>query len=179
MMIKLSRHAYSRSVFQITRKELVISVVESVLIISTFGYFFYRSVLITLMAMPLSYIYIQYKKQDLCKKKKKEFQLQFKDALESVKTSIEAGYSMENAFKEAYVEMYVLYGENAVITKELYKVKMGLNNNKSIISLLYELGSRSEIEDIRDFASVLAIGKQTGGNLNTIIQTYITTFEEK
>ena len=41
------------------------------------------------------------------------------------------------------------------------------------------MANRSGIKDISDFAGVLYIGKQTGGNINRIMESYINVIDEK
>lgn len=179
MQINLKLPVFNTNSYRLSNKELIYAYFEAIAVISILGYFFYRSVVITFFSYPLSLFYVQYKKKELKEKHRQELQIQFKDALESVKSSLEAGYSLENAFIDAYKDMFVFYGEKAAITKELFIIKMGLSNNCSLIPLLHSMGDRSDIEDIRDFANVLVIGKQTGGNINEIICSFVEIIEEK
>ncbi len=86
---------------------------------------------------------------------------------------------MENAFRGAFEEMKGFYGEKSDIVKELAIIKRGLNNNAGLTGLIRDLANRSGIKDISDFAGVLYIGKQTGGNINRIMESYINVIDEK
>ena len=179
MMKSLKRQELQYDTYRMTCKELLYYGTEGLLLVCLFGYFFYRSVIITILGTPVIYIYIRIKCKELCKKRRNNLQIQFKDALISVNSSIKAGYSLENAFVESYKDMIEFYGQDSIVVKELAVIKNGLSNNQSLTKMLIELGRRSGIQDIRDFAGVLMIGKETGGNIGDIIDSFIKVAEER
>lgn len=168
---------YSRYIM--STKELLIYGAEGLALLSLFGYFFYRSFLITIMGIPLIYIYIVWKSKELKESRKFNLRLQFKEALVSVAGSLQAGYSLENSFFEAYKEMASFYGTNSLIARELRIIEQGVNNGRPLVQMLMDFGKRSEVDDIAEFASVLVIGKRTGGNLLEIMYSFISVMEEK
>lgn len=178
---KKTRHSkkINYQTYQFSGKEVILYVLEGIALVLLLGYFFYRSWSWTLLLSPMLILFLKKKKQELCKKRKQELGIQFKDALNSVNHSLQAGYSMENAFIEAYKDMAYYYGAESVIAKELLYIKAGIQNSQSIEELVRDLGERSGVEDIMDFANVLMIGKKSGGNLNEIIQTSVSVIEEK
>ena len=115
----------------------------------------------------------------LGKKRKKETAVQFKDTILSVSANQKAGYSIENAFHQAYEDMELLYGKESMICKELYIIVAGLKNNVPIESLLYDFGKRSGVEDIIEFSQVFAVAKRSGGNLTEIIERSASVIEDK
>lgn len=176
---KYSSKKIDYRVYRFSNKEMVLYVLEGIMLISLLGFFFYRSLKWTLFLSPLVILFIKRKQADLCKKRKQELSVQFKDALNSINNSLQAGYSMENAFIEAYKDMAYYHGTESVIAKELSFIKTGIRNSQSIEELLCDLGERSGVEDILDFTNVMMIGKQSGGNLNEIIQSSVAVIEEK
>lgn len=177
MIENYRRPDYEHYVFNL--KETVRYILEGILLVAAVGYFFYRSFLITIMFSPLILFYLQIKKKSLCKKRKEELQIQFKDALKSVYGSLQAGYSMENAFLEGYRDMVEYHGSDSIIAKEFYGIKTGICNNMNVEELVEDIGKRSEVEDIQDFAGILKIGKQTGGNLPVLFENTMLVIEEK
>ena len=105
--------------------------------------------------------------------------IQFKDAIASVLTNLKAGYSVENAFKEAMKDMELLYGKQSMICLHLYKITKGLKNNISLEKLLSNFGNESENKDIQEFAQVFAVAKRSGGNLTDIIGRTIAVISQK
>ncbi|MCR5799672.1 MAG: hypothetical protein K6G69_06300 [Lachnospiraceae bacterium] len=179
MMKSSERQELSYDSYKMNIKELFIYGSQGLGLICLFGYFFYRSVFLTILATPLILVYLQIKEKELCEKRKYDLQIQFKDALIAVNSSLKAGYSLENAFIESYKDMVMFYGDRSVIARELAVIKNGLRNNKSLTGMLYDMGRRSNISDIRDFSSVLIIGNRTGGNIGEIIESFIKVAEER
>lgn len=159
--------------------EILLYGCEGVIIVSVFGYFFYRSVVITILGMPFVLLLLRKKSFELYKKRMYELQIQFKETLVSVSGSLRAGYSLENAFLEAEKDMLMFYGRKSAIVSELSTVRLGLKNGISLVSLISDIGKRSGIQDIKDFAAVLVIGKQSGGNLGEIMDSFVALTEEK
>lgn len=160
-------------------KELILYEMQGILLVCIFGYFFYRSIIITIICFPLSILFLAYKSRELKKRKNAELSVQFKEVLISVSGSVRAGYSLENAFIEAENEMKVFYGNKSQIAKELSILRLGLNNGKTLPVLINQMGKRNESDYIEEFANILVIGKQTGGNLTQIIDSYVHMLEEK
>lgn len=178
-MKNLKRQASHTSIYRLSAKETVLYGIEGMLVISVLGYFFYRSVIITILAYPLIYFYIIYKSDVVKQKRKMEMRFQFKEILVSLSGSIRAGYSLENAFLEAEKDINAFYGKDVLISKELSILRTGLKNNKTITSLISDMSKRCEIQEMKEFADVLIIGKQTGGNLLEIIDSYVRIVEDK
>lgn len=179
MKRKCNQQVLQYEKYKLNQKEYILYGTESVLLVVLFGYFFYRSIFIILLSMPLVIILLSFKKRELASKRRMSLQMQFKDVLVSVNSSIKAGYSLENAFCESYKDIVMFYGESSPISKEIKNISNGLSNGQNLTSLLYDLGKRSKVSDIRDFAEVLSIGKQTGGNIGEILDSYIRVAEEK
>lgn len=160
-------------------KEAVRYVLEGFLLVAVFSYFFYRSIIIAFLLSPLILFYLKKKKKELCKRRKQDLNIQFKDALKSINGSLQAGYSIENAFLEAYRDMVEYHGSESIIAKELMGIKAGIRNNIAVEELVEDMGSRSGVEDIQDFAGILRVGKQTGGNLHAVFENSMLVIEEK
>ncbi|KIR02518.1 Flp pilus assembly protein TadB [Lachnospiraceae bacterium TWA4] len=86
---------------------------------------------------------------------------------------------MENSCKEAEREMTTMFGRNSLIVLELHRIVCGIDLNISVEELLDDLGKRSTIEDIRNFAQVFKVAKRTGGDLPYIIRQTVDMIEEK
>lgn len=148
-------------------------------VVLLFSYFFYRS----LWALPFmtligaGYLYLAMKGQR--QKRLQREREQFKECILSVSASVRAGYAVEGAFLESRQDMIMLYGENSYVVKELRVLEQGLKNRESLEVLLREWGGRSEIEEVREFADVLAIGKRGGGSIPEIIDATSRIIEQR
>ena len=134
-----------------------------------FSYFFYRSFWVfPLMAVVgVGYIYLAILERR--RKRLRQEREQFKECILSVSASLRAGYAVSNAFMESRQDMVMLYGENSYVVKELRLLDQGLKNREPLEVLLEEWGIRAEIEEVREFADVLTIGKRGGGSIPEII----------
>lgn len=135
------------------------------------AYFFYRSLW---AAIPLSGIgimlFLRISGQRM-KRAKEELAVQFRECILATATSLQAGYSVENAFVEAGKDMRLMYGDEAAIVEELNIIRRGLNINITLEELLTDMAERSACEDILQFAEIFSIAKRNGGNMTEIIHS--------
>ncbi|MDE7359180.1 MAG: type II secretion system F family protein, partial [Lachnospiraceae bacterium] len=96
--------------------------------------------------------------------------LQFKDLVLALSANVKAGYSIENAMRESYRDVELLYGADSPVCLEVRHMLRGLENNMILEKLLYDLGVRSRVPDIMQFADVFLIAKRSGGNLTEILE---------
>ena len=75
--------------------------------------------------------------------------------------------------------MEAAYGTEAVIVKELNIVIQGMKNNCTITSMLVGMAAHTGIEEIREYASVMAVAKNSGTRIREIMDSYIKTIDEK
>lgn len=176
---KQEESAIDYSNYHFSFSEWILVLLEGVLLLGLTGYCFYDSLIASICLSPLLIFFIKYKEKQMGEKRRQTLRIQFKDAVLAVSANQKAGYSVENAFKEAYSDMKSLYGEESLICRELIYLIRGVRNNITIEKLLLFLGERSEISDIREFGEVFAIAKRSGGNLSRVIEMTATTIEEK
>lgn len=156
------------------RGELLISCVLSVVLVFFLAYFFYRSLWAIPVLSPIGIFFfgsICRKKQE---KEKEELTAQFRECILAVSTSLQAGYSAENAFVECIKDMRMMYGEESLICSELEQIRRGLNINISLEELLQDFAGRSSCEEISEFAQIFSLAKRSGGNIAEIIRTSAT-----
>lgn len=140
---------------------------------------FYDSYWAMVIFMPAIVFYFKEVKKVLGEQRRRNLRVQFKDAVLAVATNQRAGYSVENAFIEAYQDMKLLYGENSDICRELYFLQKRLANNVVLEKILIQFAQRSGVMDIQEFAEIFVIAKRSGGNLTQIIYSTAHTIEEK
>lgn len=163
----------------LSKKEILFNLLKCELLVAILGVFFYRSIAAIVIISPLSLIFLIFTAKDLYKRKQFDILMQFKELLVSVNSSIQAGYSLENAFINADRDMRELYGEGNFIISELEVIKRGLYNNCTLVSLLKGMAVKTNIEEIEDFADIMIVAKHTGGRIKEIMESYISSIEEK
>ncbi len=168
---------YNEYRFQARDRALYLT--EGILLIALAAYFFYRSWLACVVFLPGLVLFMKRKKRELAKRKRQELSGEFKDLILSVAANQKAGYSIENAFRESYRDMAMLYGEKSVICTELRYILAGLDNNVVLEKLLYSLGARSGLPDVMQFADVFVIAKRNGGNMTDILAKTAAVIEQK
>lgn len=165
--------------YRLRPKEWLLYISEGILLIAIVGYFFYRSWIACLCLTPMLFLFLKEKKKDLAGKRRQELGIEFKDMILAVSANQKAGYSIENAFRESYRDMEMLYGAEAVICLEMRYVIAGLDNNVVLEKLIYNLGQRSSLPDIIQFADVFYIAKRSGGNMTDILAKTAAVIEQK
>lgn len=165
--------------YHFSLKEGALAVLEGMFVVAMIGYFFYRSWLACLFLLPIFVLFMKERKRELAKKRRQELSLQFKDLVLALLTNVKAGYSIENALRESYRDIELLYGADSPICLEVQHMVRGLENNVILEKLLFDLGVRSRLPDIMQFADVFLIAKRSGGNLTEILEKTAGVIEQK
>ena len=159
-------------------KEELLCFIQGSSIVLLFSYFFYRSIIASLFLSPIIYLYRKNKKKRWRKERQEEAELEFKDVLLSVKTNLQAGYSIENAFVESRKDILRIYGETSIMAKELEGLILGMRNGIRPEKLLMGLGDRWNGE-IEEFTSIFYLASGLGGRWNEIIQNTVDVITKK
>ena len=159
--------------------EWILYIVEGLAIVGILAYIFYRSMIAVIFLAPFIVLYVRLQKDRRRRKRQENLKLQFKDAMQSISAALQAGYSMENAVREACHDMENMYGAEGLITKELLYIREGVRNSRTLEELFMQLARRSGLEDIQDFAEVFSIAKRSGGDLPSVIRVCSMTIGDK
>ncbi len=140
---------------------------------------FYRSVW-ALLLFPLAGIWeYQRTKAALQIKQKEELKEQFMHGMRVLNSALQAGLSMENAWREVQKETRLLYGEEALFYQEIQDMNHSVSLNMPIEKLFSDFAYRSGLEDAISFAEVFDYGKRCGGNWKRMIDTVVNRMGEK
>lgn len=167
--VRGNREKIEYDAYAFSWKEITLCLLKSLAVTALFSYVFYRS-WIGLFVLPAA-VYLESKgeRRARIRARKERLAIQFKDAVLTVGSSMQAGQSVENAFLEAEREICALYGKESEMAGELSLIRKGLRNQLPLEQMLLSLGERSHVEEIRDFSEVFAVAKRLGGNLKEII----------
>ncbi len=143
------------------------------------GYLFYDSLKMSVLCIPFFLMDYRSMKEDKLKAQKRELTMQFRSMMEALATSLTTGYSLERAFADAKRDLALIYQNDAIIFGELDEIINGLKVNIPIEKLLKDFGDRSGVEDIENFANVVAAAKHGGGNLIHIIEKTVKSISDK
>lgn len=150
-------------------REKITRLVTAIALVLFLCWFFYRSIAVLPVLLPVGVFYLLGKEKDDRRKKKEDLRRQFKDMIQSLAASLRAGYAVENAFSESYGEMLSLYGRDSEICSALRRILLGLKNNMTVETLMEQFARASGVEEVYEFAEVFRAAKKSGGNLAEIM----------
>lgn len=152
---------------------------EAILVLLIMGYLFYDNIWIGFVFFPYIYIHVKRGMSKWILKQKEKIAKEFKDGMQAVVSALTAGYSLENSFREALVELELLYGKKTMIYEGFQRIVFRLNLNSNMEEAFYEFAKECDVEEIYNFSEVLSYAKRSGGNLIQIIRNTTETIGEK
>jgi tight adherence protein B len=157
--------------YRLTRGEFMLSLLAGALVLLLIGLVFYRHVLFAALLVPAAFFYPRLRQRSRREKLQRELSLQFRQALYSLSSSLAAGRSVENAFREAVRDLMMLYPyRDAPIVRELAAISSRLDNGEPIERCIADLAERAGLAEIADFADVFITCKRTGGDLVQVMR---------
>jgi len=139
------------------------------LVTGVFAFFFYRSIWALPPMSLVGWFYLRRSRRHRRRRKNRQLLIQFKECIQAVAASMRAGYAVENAFLDSAADIRSMFGEGCAMEGELKQLRQGLGNNVPLEALLTEMGQRSGLEEMREFAEVFAIAKRNGGSIPVMI----------
>ena len=143
------------------------------------GYLFYNNILAGFVFFPYLFINVRKGLKKYEKKRREKLAAQFRDAMQSVVSALQSGYSIENAFREAVSELELLYGKKTEIYAGFSKITHRLNLNVPISEAFGEFAGTYDVEEINNFSEILSYAKVSGGNMVDIIKNTTDTISGK
>jgi len=163
----------------ITRKEYVQAAFIGIILIGSVSYLFYGTILYAILLSPYLIRYFKAWETQILRKKKQTFQLQFKEAIQSISAALNVGYSVENAIRESWKDLQLLYKKDEKILREFAYMVRQLDMNIPVEQILKEFSQRTEDEDVRLFVTVFSMAKRSGGDMIQIIRNAANQISEK
>ncbi len=166
-------------VYVMTGREKLLYTLLAAAVIFAVGYVFYHSVL-CLFLCPLALFYPKIRTREIVEKRKADLNLQFKDMLHSLSSSLIAGKSVETAFKEVLKDLAIIYPrpDTHIILEMEYMIRK-IEMNETVEAVLYDFARRANLEDILNFADVFYTCKRTGGNIVEVIRNTSNIINDK
>ena len=156
----------SYDTYNMSARQKITYSVLAITIVFMIAFIFYHNILLSFIISPFGVFYLKYKKVALINARKKELNLEFKELLASLASSLSAGKSIERAFESSISDLLMLYPDGeADIIKETKIIVGRLSLNTPIEEALSDFANRSGIVDKKNFSDVIFTCKRTGGNL--------------
>ncbi|WP_306437498.1 type II secretion system F family protein [Saccharibacillus sp. O23] len=160
--------------------EKVLSILITAVALYLVGMIFYKLWLLALLLTLPALKAPKFWQKRQIERKRTLLKLHFKQALYSLSSSMAAGRSVENAFREAAKDLELLYpGGSSDMIRELDIITTRLEYGEPIESALLNFGERAQIEDIDNFIDVFVTCKRTGGDLIEVVRRTSTVIGEK
>lgn len=139
--------------------EHVIVYVICSIIVSIIAYLFYHLVLISvIIGFVVGFFVEKLYAQSTITKRQKILRLQFRDFLESMSVATRAGNVEVKAVESALEDLKLSYNENADIVIEVKNIIKGYKDGGIDLKVLFQdLADRSDLEDIRSFATIYSV----------------------
>ncbi|CAM2981917.1 type II secretion system F family protein [Paenibacillus sediminis] len=168
------------TVYKLSIRERTLCIVIGSAIFFAVGYLFYHQWLIAMMLSFAGMLVPRFWNKHMLKQRRSAMSLHFKQALYSLSSSLAAGRSVENSFREAAQDLKMLIpdSDNDLIT-ELHIICTKMEYGQPIEEALQDFSRRAAIEDITNFADVFTACKRTGGDLVEVVRRTSTIIGEK
>ncbi|MFZ5597776.1 MAG: type II secretion system F family protein [Bacillota bacterium] len=167
-------------VYVMDRKEKTKYMALAAVFIFAAGFMFFQSAALAALLSAGAFFYPGYRAKEMVKRRKAELNMQFKDALYSLSSSLSAGRSLETSFRAALADLRILYPDgDTYIIKEIEYICRRIEMNHPVESALQDFAGRSHLEDIKNLADVLVICRRTGGNLVEVVKSTSSIISDK
>jgi tight adherence protein B len=161
------------------KKKKALFLLEALLLVFLLGELFFSSLISALFLLPLGLVFYRKQKEDWKRKRQQKRKEEFRELLLGISSALSAGYSMENAWKNAAAE----YQRNEAVSKEmlveLKRMQKKLEMNEGVERALYEFSERIDLEEAKSFSDIFRFVNYSGGNMNRIIHSTISRIEDK
>ncbi|MBP5462555.1 MAG: type II secretion system F family protein [Lachnospiraceae bacterium] len=140
---------------------------------------FFQTKAALLILIPLTLIRMYRERHVLKNRRRKLLEEHFRDGLQCLLASLEAGYSIENSIRHAAEDLRMMFEEKEPIVEEFRRMSRKLNSGGNVEDVIEEFGERSGVEDIRTFSGIFTIAKRTGGDVTKVIRSVTDTLYQK
>ncbi len=176
MKYKTKRNYWQRD---IKKSEYAKAILTGILLICVVSYLFYGTVLCAILLSPYLILYFKSWETQIIKKKQQQFHQQFKEAIQSLSAALNVGYSVENAVRETWKDLQMIYRKDEKILGEFQYMVRQLDMNIPVEVILQEFSNRVKTEDVGLFVTVFTIAKRSGGDMIHIIRNASSQIGEK
>jgi len=169
---------YTRYILSI--RQQVSAVLIGISVMGAIGYLFYQHWLGVCLIGSVGVFFPKLRRKALLEQRRSQLTLQFKQALYAINSSLSAGRSLENAFKEAIQDLQLLYpGVEVDVIRELRIIRTRMENGEPMESAVLDFSRRAQQDDIANFADVLITCKRTGGDIIEVVRRTSSVISEK
>ncbi|MGG3508396.1 type II secretion system F family protein [Paenibacillus lautus] len=167
-------------VYHLSLRQRTACVILGGLLFFFIGYLFYHNLILSLLLGTGGLTVPKFWRRFMLEIRRKTLNLHFKQALYSLSSSLSAGRSVENGFRDAVQDLLLLDpGGNSDLIFELKVIVSRLEYGEPIETALQDFARRAGMEDLTNFADVFSTCKRTGGDLVEVVRRTSSVIGEK
>lgn len=140
---------------------------------------FFNSVIGVIFAIPFLLFLWKSDRDAYYVRQKNRVCMEFKDLLVFLRGNLNAGYALENAFSRAALDMERQYGSAYLMKKDVLWCVNGIRCNQEIDELFQVIANNTEVDDVKECASLLAAARKHGGNTIQMLNRIATNLTEQ
>lgn len=143
------------------------------------AYLFYSSIAAFFVLLPVGIWFFLDWERECIRKKQLAFEAQFKEAIQSIAGSLQVGYSVENAIREAKKDLSIVYPEDAMIQREFTYMVQQIYLQVPTEKIMEDWAKRVDQDDVWNFVNVFVLARKSGGNMIGIIRNCVGQIRQK
>lgn len=163
----------------LSTKGFWIALMKSMGITGTIMLLFYRSFVAVIWFPLICFFMMKLTRQEEIEAERIQLQEEFLHGIGVLNSSLQAGLSMENAWREVEKETKLLYGERSSFYMELKEMNQKTAHNAPFEKLFLEFSYQCKMDDMIQFAELLEFGKRSGSNWKQIIDVTVSQMVEQ
>lgn len=165
--------------YKLSVREIVTGIAVYSVIAVMVSVLFFDSLIPCLVFTPGILVFLRKIADGKCRQRKNKLNNEFKEMLLSLSANMAAGYSLEKAFVPACHELDGMYQGKSYIRQEMLLIINGLEMSSDVESLLRDMADRSGLQDVKEFAHVVAVAKGSGGNLIRMMKKMVENIDRR
>lgn len=143
------------------------------------GWIFYDTLLLGIFGLPLYILFYKASYKYKCTKEQSRVQLEFKDTMLSIYSSLSAGTTLEEGIRRAANEQEKGLRMDSRMALELSLVCQKMDRNVPLNQCLEEMAMRCKNQDMMNFAQILSMGKKQGGNMVQMVRDSVEKIQRR
>lgn len=167
-------------VYHLSMRQRMGCIILGGLMFFSIGYLFYHDLILSLLLGTAGLTIPKFWRRFMLERRSKTLNLHFKQALYSLSSSLSAGRSVENGFRDAVQDLLLLDpGGTSDLIFELKVIVSRMEYGEPIEVALQDFARRAGMEDMENFADVFSTCKRTGGDLVEVVRRTSSVIGEK
>ena len=156
-------------VYHLTGQEWIRYLLEGTAVCAVTAYVFYRSFLAFVLMLPAGMLRPFFKRRELCRRRKEELRLQFKEAIQIVASALIASVR----------DLEEQYGKEGMITREFSYLASQLKMNRTVAVLLSSFAQRSGLDEVENFSVIFTVSKRSRGELASVVHHVVHVISDR